>query len=137
MGLLATPREALAIAPGINAARVIALRSSGPDAYGKARLECIVAGRWTRAAFNGVRWQEADATTILQDTASELAANIRRSQPLPMDLAKEPEIPKVLAEIDTSELPAARMTSPDIFSFVAQIRSHCGRSAHSTSVGHA
>jgi hypothetical protein len=107
--VLVTLREAFAVAPGINAARVIALRSEGADAYGKARLDCIMAGRWTRAAFSGVRWQEANAATILQDTASELAANIRRSQLLPIDLAKEPEIATVLAGIDTIEL----LNSPD------------------------
>jgi hypothetical protein len=102
--VLVTLREAFAVAPGINAARVIVLRTGGTDAYGKARLECIMAGRWTRAAFSGVRWQEADAATILQDTASELVANIRRSQLLPIDLSTEPEIATVLAGIDTAEL---------------------------------
>jgi hypothetical protein len=102
--VLVTLREAFAAAPGIKAARVIILRSGGTDAYGKARLECIMAGRWTRAAFSGVLWQEADAATILQDTAGELAANIRRNQLLPIDLSKEPEIATVLAGIDTTEL---------------------------------
>jgi hypothetical protein len=54
------------------------LRSDGTDAYGKPRFACIMAGRWTRAAFGGVRWQEADAAVILQDTSSELVANTRR-----------------------------------------------------------
>jgi hypothetical protein len=102
--VLVTLREAFAVAPGINAARVIVLRNGGTDAYGKIRLECIMAGRWTRPSFNGVRWQEADAGTILQDTASELVANIRRSQLLPIDLSREPEIATVLAGIDTAEL---------------------------------
>lgn len=42
--VLVTLGEAFAVAPGIPAARVIELRSSGPDAYGNARLECIMAG---------------------------------------------------------------------------------------------
>jgi hypothetical protein len=102
--VLVTLREAFAVAPGIDAARVIVLRRGGTDAYGKARLECIMAGRWTRAAFDGVRWQEADAATILQDTAGDLVANIRRAELLPIDLSKEPEITAVLAGIDTAEL---------------------------------
>jgi hypothetical protein len=36
------------VAPGINAARLVALRADGPDAYGNPRLECLVAGRWTQ-----------------------------------------------------------------------------------------
>lgn len=78
------------MAPGINAARVVTLRASGADAYGNPRLECLVAGRWTRTSFEGVRWEDADAGTILQDTAEELIANMRRTELLPIDLSKEP-----------------------------------------------
>jgi hypothetical protein len=102
--ILVTLREAFAVAPGINTARVVTLRAGGADAYGKPRLECITAGRWTRAAFEGVRWEDADAGTTLHDTADELAANIRRAQLLPIDLSKEPQIAGVLASIDTAEL---------------------------------
>lgn len=102
--VLVTLRETFAVAPGINAAKVIVLRTGGADAYGRSRLECIMAGRWTRAAFNGVRWQDADAATILRDTASDVIANLRRTQLLPIDLSAEPEIAAVLACIDTAEL---------------------------------
>ena len=90
-----TLRETFAVAPGINAARVLALRDGGTDAYGKPRLECLLAGRWTRAGFEGVRWQDADAGAILQDTAADLTANVRRSQLQPIDLSKEPQITDV------------------------------------------
>ena len=80
------------------------LRSDGTDAYGKPRLACIMAGRWTRAAFGGVRWQETDAAVILQDTSSELVVNTRRTELLPINLSQEPQIAAVLASIDTAEL---------------------------------
>jgi hypothetical protein len=64
-----TLRETFAVAPSINSARVLTLRDSGTDAYGKPRLECLLAGRWSRAAFDGVRWQDVDAAMILQDTS--------------------------------------------------------------------
>ena len=102
--VLVTLREAFAVAPGINAARVVTLRASGADAYGNPRLECLVAGRWTRTSFEGVRWEDADAGTILQDTADELIANMRRTELLPIDLSKETQIAAVLASIDTAEL---------------------------------
>ena len=102
--VLVTLREAFAVAPGINAARVVTLRADGPDAYGNPRLECLVAGRWTRTSFQGVRWEDADAGTILQDTADELIANMRRTELLPIDLSKETQIAAVLASIDTAEL---------------------------------
>lgn len=101
---LVTLRETFAVAPGLTASRVIVLRSDGTDAYGKPRLACIMAGRWTRAAFGGVRWQEADAAVILQDTSSELVANTRRTELLPINLSQEPQIAAVLASIDTAEL---------------------------------
>jgi hypothetical protein len=102
--VLVTVRETLAVAPGINGARVLVLRDGGTDAYGKPRLECLLAGRWTRAAFEGVRWQEANAARILQDTSARLIANFRRDQLQPIDLSKEPEIAEVLAAIDTTTL---------------------------------
>jgi hypothetical protein len=64
--VLVTLRETFAVAPGINAARMIVLATGGPDAYGKPRLECIMGGRWTRAALDGVHWHDIDAATILQ-----------------------------------------------------------------------
>jgi len=53
--VVVTVKEALAVAPGLQSVRVIALRSAGIDAYGRPRLDCVLAGRWTRAAFTGVQ----------------------------------------------------------------------------------
>jgi hypothetical protein len=102
--VLVTLREALAVAPGISAVRVIAVRPSLPDPYGRSRLDCVVAGRWARRALDGVRWQDTDALTILTGTSAELVADLRRNQFMPLDLAREPEIEKVLASIDADEL---------------------------------
>ena len=102
--VLVTLREAFAVAPGIHAGRVIALRSGGQDVYGGPLLECLLAGRWERAAFDGVRWLDADAMAIMTGTASELVMNVKRGQILPVDLTREPEIAAVLANIDTAEL---------------------------------
>ena len=102
--VLVTLREALAVAPGISAARVIVVRPSVPDSYGRSQLDCILAGRWTRQALDGVRWQDTDALTILAGTCAELVADVRRNQFVPIDLAKEPEIVQVLASIDAGEL---------------------------------
>src|SRR4029434_7631607 len=51
--LLVTMREAFAVAPGIAAIRSVLLRHAGADAYGRARLECLVAGRFLRSALTG------------------------------------------------------------------------------------
>jgi hypothetical protein len=101
--VLVTLREAFAVAPGVDAARVIAVRRSGPDIYGRPVLDCIVAGRWTRMAFNGVRWTDADAGNILAGTATELVLNEKRGQILPVDLSSEPEIRDLLSTMDTTD----------------------------------
>ena len=101
--VLVTLREAFAVAPGVDAARVIAVRRSGPDIYGRPVLDCMVAGRWTRTAFNGVRWTDADAGNILAGTATELVLNQKRGQILPVDLSTEPEIRDLLSTMDTTD----------------------------------
>jgi type II secretory pathway pseudopilin PulG len=80
--LVVTMREAFAVAPGITAIRSVLLRHAGADAYGKPRLDCLLAGRFLRSAFEGVRWQEASAGTIVEDTATELLVNLRRGTEL-------------------------------------------------------
>ena len=105
--VLVTIKEAFAVAPGLTAARVIALRNGGPDAYGRPRLECILAGQWTRAAFEGVQWRSADAGTVAHDTASELLVKLRGGKELqPLDLTDQPEIRSLLQVVDTDELTA-------------------------------
>lgn len=103
--LLVTMREAFAVAPGITAIRSVVLRHAGTDAYGRPRLECLLAGRFLRSAFDGVRWRDADASRIVQDTATELLVNLRRGAELqPINLSKEPEIQKVIDHVDFEEL---------------------------------
>jgi len=105
--VVVTVKEALAVAPGLQSVRVIALRSAGIDAYGRPRLDCVLAGRWTRTAFTGVQWHIADATTVAQDTASELVANLRGGKELlPIDLADQPGIRALLGVVDVDELTA-------------------------------
>jgi hypothetical protein len=103
--LLVTLREAFAVAPGIAAVRAVVLRNTGVDAYGKPRLECLLASRYLRSAFDGVHWQEADAGTIVEDTASELVFNLRTGKGLqPIDLRQEPEIRELISLVDVEEL---------------------------------
>jgi hypothetical protein len=103
--VLVTLREAFAVAPDVDAARVIAVRRSGPDIYGRPVLDCMVAGRWTRMALNGVRWTDADTGNILAGTATELVlkGNEKRGQILPVDLSTEPEIRDLLSTMDTTD----------------------------------
>jgi hypothetical protein len=105
--VVVTVKEALAVAPGIQGVRVVVLRPAGTDAYGRPRLDCVVAGRWTRAAFAGVQWATASAATVAEDTAAELVVNLRAGTELqPLDLSDQPGIRGLLQVVDVEELTA-------------------------------
>ncbi|SDQ74341.1 hypothetical protein [Quadrisphaera sp. DSM 44207] len=96
---LRTARRALATVPALAAVRVVVVREAGPDAYGRPRLECLLAGRWTRAALDGVRWDLADAGVIAAQTASELLVQVRRGGLAPLDLRGEPALAALLDHV--------------------------------------
>jgi type II secretory pathway pseudopilin PulG len=105
--VVVTVKEAFAVAPGLHSARVIALRPGGTDAYGRPRLESVLAGQWQRSAFDGVQWATADAATVAQDTASELLIKLRGGKELqPLDLSDQPGIRALLQIVDVAELTA-------------------------------
>ncbi|MGY1724752.1 hypothetical protein [Blastococcus sp. SYSU DS0533] len=102
---LVTMKEALAVAPGIQAVRLIALRHAGDDAYGRPRLDCLLAGRWTRRAFQGVAWATAEAVRVAEDTAAEFVVKLRAGKELqPLDLSTQPEIEQLLKVVDVEDL---------------------------------
>jgi hypothetical protein len=98
---LAAAKEAFAVAPGVTDIRIVVLRNTPADAYGKIRPEAIVAARIARAALNGVQWAKADALTILNEVSSELITRIAGpSKALaPLDLKTEPEIARLIDDI--------------------------------------
>ncbi|MGY1777071.1 DUF4236 domain-containing protein [Geodermatophilus sp. SYSU D00804] len=104
--VLVTLKEALAVAPAIRSARVVALRAAGTDAYGRPRLDCLLAGHWTRAALTGVQWSTADASTIARDTAAELLVDVKAKELRPLDLTGQPGLQALLDVVDVDELTA-------------------------------
>lgn len=106
--VLVTLREAFAVAPGLNAARVIVLRNDGRDPYGRPNMPCLAAVSVTRRALEGVRWHDADAVDILNAAAHEkLITQKGRSKELsPLDLTDEPEITALIDAVDLEELSA-------------------------------
>lgn len=62
--MLATVKEALAVAPALTGANVVALRRTGQDAYGNARIDAILAAHFTRSALRGIQWAQADALQV-------------------------------------------------------------------------
>jgi hypothetical protein len=104
--LLVTLREAFAVVPGLSSARVVAVRASEPDAYGKRRPEVLMAGRCGRRALDGVRWSEANSARIFNDCLTERLAAQKGAagalQPVPIE--GEPELKALLAALDIEEM---------------------------------
>lgn len=104
--VLVTVKEAFAVAPGLTHARVVALRLVGRDAYGNANVEAILGTRLARDALVGVRWADADATVVINDTSEDLT--VRQVGPSrefgPLDLATEPDIASVVSAVDIEDL---------------------------------
>ncbi|MBM0228805.1 MULTISPECIES: DUF4236 domain-containing protein [Micromonospora] len=104
--VLVTLREAFAVAPAIGSARVAVLRHDGPDSYGRPGVSCLLATEIHRASLNGVRWAEADAAAIVNDTSTELLLNprARTGELLPLNLAGESAITELINAVDLAEL---------------------------------
>jgi hypothetical protein len=99
--VLATAKATFAVAPGVTGIRVVVLRNTSPDAYGKIRHEAILAAGIARAALNGVQWTSADAFTILNEINSELRVRITGPSKAfaPLELKTEPEIARLIQVI--------------------------------------
>jgi hypothetical protein len=63
--VLVTVREAFAVAPGIQSARVTALRIDGRSVYGEPYVACLIAAAFERAALAQVRWDSASAADVV------------------------------------------------------------------------
>jgi hypothetical protein len=96
--VLATAKQAFAMAPRVTDLRIVVLRITPADAYGKVRLEAIMAARIARAALNGVQWTRADALTILDEITSELVTRVAGPSKAfaPLDLKTEPELARLI-----------------------------------------
>ncbi len=104
--LLVTLRETFAVAPGLGSARAVVLRTDRIDAYGRVRLECMLAGRFERRSFDGIRWDAADAAAIVNDTAGNLLIKQKGAakELYPLDLHAEPELQALVNAVDLTEL---------------------------------
>jgi hypothetical protein len=104
--MLLTVREALAVAPGITAVRVVALQQSRVDAFGAPRIDVLLAARFERSRLAVVRWEATDANIIVHDAATEVVDNIKRTthELQPLNLINEPAIQELLRHVEIGEL---------------------------------
>jgi hypothetical protein len=108
--VLATLKEAFAVAPSIESGRIIAIRPTGINAYGAAQTECVLATRVTRDALKGILWADVDAATVLNDAQTDLLVNPKgvNQELTAIPLAAEPDIAAVLAAVDMEGLLESR-----------------------------
>ena len=104
--LLVTLREAFAVVPALESARIVAVRASEPDAYGRRHPEVILAGRCERSALHDVRWAEADAARVFNDCCEEklIVQKGASAELQPLRLEDEPQLQELLDAIDMDEL---------------------------------
>jgi hypothetical protein len=99
--VLATAKEVFAVAPAITEIRIVALRGTPADPYGKIHPVSMLAAQIPRAALNGVQWTKVDALSIVDKISSELLT--RTAGPskafAPPDLKTAPEIARLIQVI--------------------------------------
>jgi hypothetical protein len=106
--VLATLKECFAVAPAVRAAKVVAIRRGAPDAYGECAAEVVTAARVERERLERVRWDSADAATILNDASTELLVEQKGAakELQPLELASHPDVAHVVEVIDFDDFTA-------------------------------
>jgi hypothetical protein len=104
--LLVTLREAFAVVPALESARIVAVRASEPDAYGRRHPEAIVAARCERSALYDVQWGAVDAARVFNDCCDEklIVQKGASAELQPLRLEDEPELQALRDAIDMDEL---------------------------------
>ena len=97
--------HALAVAPGVSAVRIVALRIESYTAYGHPHLGCLLAARFTRPALVGVRWDKVDAATIIDEAATEhlIHTGGPTHELRPLDLTEEPDLRALLDAVEITD----------------------------------
>jgi hypothetical protein len=104
--VLTTVKEAFAVAPAIRSVRIVALRTSAPDAYGGVQTEAILATRINREALEGVQWASASSVVVVRDAGTETLMRVTGPSKnlAPLDLSQEPELRLLLDAVDLAQL---------------------------------
>ena len=104
--VVVSAKEAFAVAPGLEVAGIVALRDQGQDVYGARRAEPVLCTRLSRTGLAAVRWEQAGAWDVVEQTGTETLVSLKGStrELTPLDLAGEPDLARVVASVDLDEL---------------------------------
>lgn len=101
--VVVSAKEALAVAPGLQAARVVAVRDNGLDVYGQRIAEPVLATHLTRTALTRVQWPTATAWDVVtQASEGQSLANLARTTGAlkALDLSEQPDLMALVEAID-------------------------------------
>lgn len=92
--LLATIKEALAVAPSIADVKGVVVRRGQDDVFGNERMEVLLAARYSRDQLARVKWDDVLPSDVVQEAASELTWNLKGRPPQlqSLDLDSEPHL---------------------------------------------
>ena len=97
---LATIKEAFAVAPGINEARLLVVRGREDPAIGRMILEVLFFGLLTRAQLEQVNWERVHPTaTFLSLADGRVGLKGKNKQLLAVDVSDDPEVKEVLRHL--------------------------------------
>jgi hypothetical protein len=107
--VLATVREAFAVAPALSEVTTAVVRASEPDVHGRRQPECLLAAKFERQALSSVDWQATTASRIVNDSSVDLRIRQTAYGDLrALDLTTEPDLSRLLDAIDLDDLTEAR-----------------------------
>lgn len=100
--VLSTVNEALAVAPALASASVVALRATDPDVFGGQRTQALLAVRLRRDRLAPVHWRTAEAWDVIEQVGEDLRVDVfgrtKRLEPLPLE--DEPDLAALVEDID-------------------------------------
>lgn len=98
--VLATVKEALTVAPGLQEASIIVLRKQPSAGLGDDKFVALFAGTFPRTLLEGARWEAIDLSRVLDEVPDALLNRRGRAGDLaPLDLQNEAELAEVISHV--------------------------------------
>lgn len=99
--VLATVKEALAVAPGTNVVQLLAIRRE-TDGKQSGELTAIYVGEFDRAGYEGASGGREPAKVLVDAAESQLNLKGKTEQVAPLDLKSSPDLLALLGELEAS-----------------------------------
>ena len=99
--VLATVKEAFAVAPGLTDARLLVVRQ--PEVHGVERVDALFAGQFGRETVDRLDWSRINPAEVLKTLeGAELRLQGRTQEVVPLDVSDDAQLNEVLEQLATS-----------------------------------